>query len=186
MPFPLSRPAARRVPARRLGVAAVAACLSLILGGCMSTSDPDAPVPVMARQDAQAWAQHMTEYMAQTAGVTLTPGTVDPSFDPCVGKNDEVAKDGRYTMSYAVYSPAPLDRHPEAVRKIRAMLEQQGFQIKGYRETANGKVAALLDAFQPSGSYLVSVESTVTKELLLFRINTRCLMPPATPSAASG
>ncbi|MER7757209.1 hypothetical protein [Kitasatospora sp. NPDC097643] len=151
----------------------------------MSTSDPNEPLPVMATQDAQGWAQHMTEFMAQTAGVTLNPSSTGPTFEACVGEKGEVAKDGRYTMSYAVYSPAPLDQHPEAVRKIRAMLEQQGFTIKGYRETVNGKVAALLDAFQPSGRYLVSVETTVTKELLLFQINTRCLMPPATPSATS-
>ncbi|MFF7459078.1 hypothetical protein [Kitasatospora sp. NPDC008115] len=151
----------------------------------MTTSDRDAPLPVMARQGAQDWAQHMTEYMAQTAGIALTPGSAEPFFNDCVGKHDEVAKDGRYTMSYAVYSSVPLETHPEAVRKIRTMLEEQGFKIEGYRETANGKISPLLDASQPSGNYLISVETT-TGGLLLLRVNTTCLMPPASPSQSAG
>ncbi|MET9617494.1 hypothetical protein [Kitasatospora indigofera] len=138
---------------------------------------------MMARQDAQDWARHMTEFMAQTAGITLTPDIKEPSFDPCVGKNDEVAKDGRYTLSYAAYSDTPLDSHPEAVRKIRTMLEGEGFKISSYREEVDGKPNALLDATQIEGRYLVSAETTVTKNLLLLRVNTRCLMPPTTPSS---
>ncbi|MFC5667382.1 hypothetical protein ACFP3U_30995 [Kitasatospora misakiensis] len=143
----------------------------------MSRTGPADPIPVMARQDAQAWAQHMTEYMAQIAGGAITAETVRPSFRECVGKNDEVAKDGRYTMSYAAYSPIPLEQHPEAARRIRTMLEQQEFQVSGYRETLNGKVQALLDAFQPSGRYLATVETMAGGDLM-FRISTRCLMPP--------
>ncbi|MET9182874.1 hypothetical protein ABZX88_32370 [Kitasatospora aureofaciens] len=143
----------------------------------MSTPGPNDPLPVKARQDAQDWAKHMTEYMAQTAGVTLDTGSADPFFNDCVGKHDEVAKDGRYKLSYAVYSSAPLEQHPEVVRKVRAMLEQQGFKIDGYRETANGKVDTVLDASQPSSRYLITVETT-TGGLLLFRVNTPCLMPP--------
>ncbi|MFF7994759.1 hypothetical protein ACFZDG_33930 [Kitasatospora xanthocidica] len=144
----------------------------------MSTPGPNEPLPVKARQDAQDWAQHMTEYMAQTAGVALDPGSAEPFFNDCVGKKDEVANDGRYKMSYAVYSSAPLDQHAEVVRKVRAMLEQQGFKIDGYREAANGKVDAVLDASQTSSHYLITVQTT-TGGLLLFRVNTPCLMPPA-------
>ncbi|MGW2546548.1 hypothetical protein ACWC5I_38175 [Kitasatospora sp. NPDC001574] len=146
MPFPPPRPDARTAGARRLGVAALALCLPLILGGCMSTPGPNEPLPVKARQDAQDWAQHMTEYMAQSAGVTLDTGSAEPFFNDCVGKKNEVARDGRYKMSYAVYSSAPLEQHPEAVRKVRATLEQQGFKIDGYRESTDGKVDTVLDA----------------------------------------
>ncbi|MFD8757123.1 hypothetical protein ACFV0O_40045 [Kitasatospora sp. NPDC059577] len=150
----------------------------------MSVPRPAAPLPVKARQDAQDWADHMTAYMAQTAGVALDPGSAEPFFNDCVGRNDEVAEDGRYTMSYAVYSSAPLDRHPEAVRKVRTMLEQQGFTIDGYRETADGKVDTVVDASQASSRYLITVQTT-TGGLLLFRVNTPCLLPPP-PSAPSG
>ncbi|MER7752772.1 hypothetical protein [Kitasatospora sp. NPDC097643] len=166
------------VGARRLRVAAVALCLPLVLGGCMSWNDPNSPLPVRAREDTQGWARQLTESMARTAGVTLDPGSAEPEFEDCVGEKGEVATDGRYTMSYAVYSSAPLDQHPEAVRRIRAMLEQQKYTIKGYRETVDGKVAALMDAYQPSDRDLVSVETTVGGKFLLFRIGTRCLMPP--------
>ncbi|MER7583272.1 hypothetical protein [Kitasatospora sp. NPDC097691] len=177
MPFPLQRLAASRLGARHLGAAALTLCLPLILGGCMSTPGPNDPLPVKARQDAQAWAQHLTEYMAQTAGVTLDTGSVEPVFNDCVGKHDEVRKDGRYKLSYAVYSSAPLEQHPEAVRKVRAMLEQQGFKIDGYRETVNDKVDTVLDASQTSSRYLVTVQTT-KGGLLNFQVNTPCLMPP--------
>ncbi len=145
----------------------------------MSTPGPNDPLPVKARQDVQDWAKHMTEYMAQTAGVTLDPSSVEPIFSDCVGKNDEVRKDGRYKMSYAVYSSAPLEQHPEAVRKVRTMLEQQGFKIDGYRESINGEVNTALDASQASSRYLVTVQTTKGK-LLSFIVNTPCLMPPTT------
>ncbi|MFB8200452.1 hypothetical protein [Kitasatospora purpeofusca] len=150
----------------------------------MSTPGPTEPLPVKARQDAQDWAQHMTESMAQSAGVNLDASSAEPFFDGCVGKNDEVAQDGRYKMSYAVYSSAPVGQHPEAVRKVRATLEQQGFKIDGYRETTDGKVDTVLDASQPSSRYLITVETT-TGGLLLFRVKTPCLMPPAIPGASN-
>ncbi|MEU1284532.1 hypothetical protein [Kitasatospora sp. NPDC005856] len=149
----------------------------------MSTPGPNDPLPVKARQDAQDWAQHMTEYMAQTAGTALDPGSAEPKFSNCVGKNDEVRDDGRYKLTYVAYSSAPLEQHPEAVRKVRAMLEQQGFKVDGYRETTDGKVDTILDASQESSRYLVTVETT-TGGLLLFRVRTPCLMLPA-PSPTS-
>ncbi|MFJ2193533.1 hypothetical protein ACIOJE_37220 [Kitasatospora sp. NPDC087861] len=145
----------------------------------MSTPGPNDPLPVKARQDAQDWAQHMTEYMAQTAGAVLDTGSAEPIFSDCVGKHDEVVNDGRYKLMYAVYSSTPLERHPEAVRKVRAMLEQQGFKIDGYREGINGKVDTILDASQASSRYLITVETT-TGGLLAFRARIPCLMPPTT------
>ncbi|MEE1788906.1 hypothetical protein PUR71_39305 [Streptomyces sp. SP17BM10] len=143
----------------------------------MSTPGPNDPLPVKARQDAQDWAKHMTEYMAQTAGAVLDTGSTEPIFSDCVGKNDEVVNDGRYKLMYAVYSSTPLEQHPEAIRKVRTMLEQQGFKIDGYRESINGKVDTILDASQPSSRYLITVETT-TGGLLAFRVRTPCLMPP--------
>ncbi|PBC71056.1 hypothetical protein BX265_5626 [Streptomyces sp. TLI_235] len=176
------RPSPPTAPVRRLLALTLTALTTLTAGGCMSTPGKNDPLPVMAKTDAQAWAQHMTEFLAQTAGVTLTPATAKPFFSNCVGKNDEVVDDGRYTLSYAVDSTVPLQQHPEAVKKIRAALEQQKFTIDGYRETWEGKPSALLDATNTDGRYLVSVETGGGTDRLLFRINTRCLMPPSTPS----
>ncbi|KOV26982.1 hypothetical protein ADK60_20315 [Streptomyces sp. XY431] len=97
----------------------------------LSEGVPDGRVPVKARQDAQGWAQHMTEYMAQSAGVTLDAGSAEPFFNDCVGKVDTV-----------------------------------------------------LDASRTSSRHLITVETT-TGGLLLFRVKTPCLMPPATPGASS-
>ena len=125
----------------------------------MSSDGKNDPLPVMARTDAQAWAQHMTEYMAQAAGITLTPSTVNPAFRPCTGRNGERADDDRYYLSYAVDSTVPLQQHPDAVRKIRDMLTGRNFDIKGYREETDGQPDALLDAYDPQGHYLVSAET---------------------------
>ncbi|MFH8383178.1 hypothetical protein ACH4E7_19885 [Kitasatospora sp. NPDC018058] len=85
-------------------------------------------------------------------------------------------------MSYAAYAPFPLDRHPEAVRKVRAELEKQGFEIAGYREKLDdGSIDAVLDAYQRSSHYLATVETMKSGDLM-FAVTTPCLMPPSTPS----
>ncbi|MGW4806360.1 hypothetical protein [Kitasatospora sp. NPDC004272] len=152
--------------------------LSLLLGACMDSPDPNEPLPAMAKGDAQAWAQKVTEYMAQSAGVTLTADTVKPFFSNCEGKNGEVADDGRYTLAYHVSSTVPLAEHPGAVRKIKAALEKDGFTITSYRETVNNQPDALLYAKHDEGRYFIDVST----DRLTFTVNTRCLMPPSASS----
>ncbi|MFB7949911.1 hypothetical protein ACFC6L_33965 [Kitasatospora phosalacinea] len=158
--------------------------LSLLLGACMNNPDPNEPLPVMAKSDAQAWAQQMTEYMAQSADVTLTADTVKPFFSNCEGKNGEVADDGRYTLAYHVASTVPLAEHPDAVRKIKTALEKDGFTITSYRETVNDQPDALLYAKHNEGRYFIDVSTGGGTDRLTFTVNTRCLMPPSVSPTA--
>lgn len=148
----------------------------------MPVSDPLTPLPVMARPDAVGWARHLTAYLAQAAGAVLLPQTADAYVGDCVGRHGEVAADGRYTLAYAVTGVLPSAGHPEAVRAVRAALEERGFTVGGYRETREGGPDALLDASRPGAGYLVAVESAGGPDRLLFRVHTRCLTPPPGPS----
>ncbi|MFJ1796578.1 alpha/beta hydrolase [Kitasatospora griseola] len=167
---------------RRALAAATALSVSLLLGGCVTSPDPNEPLPVMAKSDAEAWARHMTEYMAQTADITLTPDSAKPYFSNCEGKNGEVADDGRYTLAYHAASTVPVAQHPDAVRKIKAALEKEGFAITGYRETVNDQPDALLYAKHNEGRYFIDVSTGGGTDRLTFTVNTRCLMPPSTSS----
>ncbi len=138
----------------------------------------------MAKADAQAWAQKMTEYMAQAAGVTLSKDSINPFFSNCEGKNGEVVEDGRYTLAYHVASTVPVAEHPDAVRKLKPVLEQDGFTVTSYRETVNGRPEALLYAKHKEGRYFINVSTGGGTDRLTFTINTRCLMPPSAPPTA--
>ncbi|RPE29150.1 hypothetical protein [Kitasatospora cineracea] len=138
----------------------------------------------MAKADTQVWAQKMTEYMAQAAGVTLNKDSVNPFFSNCEGKNGEVVEDGRYTLAYHVASTVPLAEHPGAVRKLKPVLEQDGFTVTSYRETVNGRPEALLYAKHNEGRYFINVSTGGGPDRLTFTINTRCLMPSSVSSTA--
>ncbi|GAA2144799.1 hypothetical protein GCM10009760_32720 [Kitasatospora kazusensis] len=150
----------------------------------MSHSAENAPLPVMAKSAAQDWAQHMTAYMAQRAGFRLTESSVNPHFSPCVGRRDELANDGRYSLSYSVSGSVPLAQHPDAVRRIRDLLKERGFEVGSYRETAADGIDALLDAREPTSRYLVSAETAGGPDRLLLTVSTPCLLPPTAAGAA--
>ncbi|WP_282205018.1 hypothetical protein [Kitasatospora fiedleri] len=147
----------------------------------MNSPDPNEPLPVLAKSDAETWAQHLTRYLAQTAGVTLTAESATPYFSTCEGRNGEVADDGRYTLAYHVASTTPRAQHPDAVRRIRAALEKEGFTVTGYREAWENQPDVLLYARHAEGRYFVDVSTGVNTDRLTFTVNTRCLMPPPAP-----
>ncbi|QKW23965.1 hypothetical protein HUT16_37150 [Kitasatospora sp. NA04385] len=150
----------------------------------MNSPDPNEPLPVMAKADAQAWAQQMTEYMAQSAGITLDTDSVTPFFSNCEGKNGEVAADGRYTLAYDVTSTLSRPQQVDAIRKIKAGLEKDGFTVTSYRETWQEQPNVLLYAKHDEGRYFIDVSSGVATDRLTFSVATRCLMPPSASSTA--
>ncbi|RAJ44639.1 hypothetical protein K353_01215 [Kitasatospora sp. SolWspMP-SS2h] len=156
----------------------IALALPLLLGACMNNPDPNEPLPVMAKNEAEAWAQHLTQYLAQTAGVTLTTESATPYFSNCEGRKGEVADDGRYTLAYHVAGAVPRAQHPDAARKIRSALEKDRFTVTDYRETVQDQPDVLLYAEHTEGRYFVDVSTGVNTDRLTFTVNTRCLMPP--------
>ncbi|MER5641915.1 hypothetical protein ABT095_33885 [Kitasatospora sp. NPDC002227] len=155
----------------------------------MSEPDKNAPLPTMSQHDAQTWAQHMTEYMAQTGGLQLSPAETRANFNQCVGKHDELTTDGRFTLMYSAYADVPRDQQPAVARKIRDMLKGQEFTISSYREYVDGESEVLMYANHSKSHYLITVGRAGrngSAERVMFAVDTPCLMPPNSSPAQSG
>ncbi|GAB2894595.1 hypothetical protein GCM10022245_32330 [Streptomyces mayteni] len=135
------------------------------------------PLPRMTRDEADEWTTHWAESMARSAGAELALETVRSSFLDCVGQNDEVADDGRFTHSYSVLANIEPERNVEAIRSIRDALESNGLEIQGYRSDPSLNPANLVDARHPEDQQSVTAEDHEEGQLL-FIIRTPCLLPP--------
>ncbi|MEV6588108.1 hypothetical protein [Streptomyces acidicola] len=149
----------------------------------MSQSDnPNAPLPRMEKDAAVKWAEDYTAYMARLTDVELTPSTAKVNFEACIGENDEVAEDGRYSLFYYVYSPAPVTEHTRIVRTLRRELPEQGYEVTGYREFQDAYSSAIFSARNKKNNYSIegdTVGSGKTKpQRFSFAVRTPCMLPP--------
>jgi hypothetical protein len=150
----------------------------------MSQSDDskNAPLPRMEKDAALKWAKDYTAYMARIADVELTPSSAKAHFENCIGADDEVAEDGRYSLFYYVNSQAPVTEHTRVVRTLRRELSQQGYEVTGYREFKDAYESAVFRANNKENSYRVTAEtvgSGKTKpQALSFSVRTQCMLPP--------
>ena len=143
-----------------------------------SDGDINAPLPRMSKEDAEKWARHFTESMARSAEVKIAEKTVEPTFHECVGRNDEVAEDGRFNLDYYARAPLPVADHPKAVRKIQTDLEKRGYKIDGYQEIEGEEPSVILDASSPDKGFSLSVRGYHPDDELFFSVSTPCLLPP--------
>ncbi|MEV7870924.1 hypothetical protein AB0P17_33605 [Streptomyces sp. NPDC088124] len=135
----------------------------------------------MSKEKAEEWARHWAESMARTAQAEIEPET-DPDlpaakFTDCVGKNNEVADDGRFTLRYSVRAKLPRERQAAAIRTIRDTLKDKGFEIQGYRSDPSKDPINLVDAKHPKDHQFVSVEDLDAQSIVLIAV-TPCLLPP--------
>ncbi|MEU6366594.1 hypothetical protein ABZ876_12850 [Streptomyces sp. NPDC046931] len=149
----------------------------------MSQSDaPNAPLPRMEKKAALKWAKDYTAYMARLTDVGLVPSTAKANFEACIGANDEIAKDGRYSLFYYVYSPAPVTEHTRVVRTLRRELTQQGYEVTGYREFKDAYSSAVFRANNKENSYRVTAETVgsgkAKPQRLSFSVRTPCMLSP--------
>lgn len=144
--------------------------------------DANTPLPRMEKNDALQWAKDYTAYMAKITDVELTPSTATVHFENCLGVNDEVAEDGRYSLYYYVDSPAPVSEHTRVVRTLRQKLTQQGYEVTGYREFKDAYESAVFRANNKKNFDRVTAEtvgSGKTKpQALSFSVRTPCMLPP--------
>lgn len=140
--------------------------------------DINHPLPRMSKEKAQQWAHHFTKSMARSAEVEVSGKSIRPEFTKCVGKHDELPDDGRFNLDYYARAPLSIDKHFEAVRRVRDDLKKQGYKIDGYREIKGKNQAVILDASSPEKGFEVSVEGYHREDALLFTVGTPCLMPP--------
>ncbi|MFD8304744.1 hypothetical protein ACFV29_20710 [Streptomyces sp. NPDC059690] len=179
-------PAARGTTAAGRAAIAVSAAL-LLVAGCASQDDTspkgvNSALPRKEREDALRSAKDTTARMARLTGAELLPDTAKAVYEGCVGENDEVADDGRYTLFYYVYSPAPATEHTSMVRKLRSRLPGQGYEVTSYREFKSAYASAVFRARNKKNDYRVEAEtvgSGKTKpQRFSFAVRTPCLLPP--------
>ncbi|WP_210582697.1 hypothetical protein [Streptomyces sp. GESEQ-4] len=146
------------------------------------SADPNAPLPRMDKDAALKWAEDYTAYMARLTDVELIPSTAKVNFEACIGENDEVAEDGRYSLFYYVNSPAPVTEHTRIVRKLRSELPKQGYEVTSYREFKDAYTSAIFGARNKKNGYSVdgdTVGSGKTKpQRFSFAVRTPCMLPP--------
>ncbi|MCD0483945.1 hypothetical protein LO771_16470 [Streptacidiphilus sp. ASG 303] len=148
----------------------------------MSDDGKNDPLPRLSRERATRWAEEHTARMAEAAGVELDRKSAESIFEECVGRNDEVVRDGRYSLYYTVYAPAPKERHTEVVRKVRADFEKEGYRIAGYREYQDDYYTAVVDAVDDDTRFSLSAESAgparKPSRTILFSVRSPCMIPP--------
>lgn len=146
------------------------------------SDDPNAPLPRMKKDAALKWAKDYTAYMARITDVELDPSTEKVHFEACVGENDEVAKDGRYSLFYYIYSPAPTSEHTRVVQTLRQTLPKHGYEVTSYREFKNSYTSAVFRARNKESSYTVSTTTVGSgkkePQALSFAVRTPCMLPP--------
>ncbi|WP_063796109.1 hypothetical protein [Peterkaempfera griseoplana] len=143
----------------------------------MSDDAKNDPLPRLSRARATQWAEEHTARMAEAAGVELDRASAEAAFEDCVGRKDEVAHDGRYSLFYTVYAPVPRERHTDVARRLRADFEKEGFRITGYREYQDDRLTALVDAKDDETRFSLATGS-VSPTRYLFSVRTPCMIPP--------
>ncbi|MFF2148710.1 hypothetical protein [Kitasatospora sp. NPDC058190] len=59
------------------------------------------------------------------------------------------------------------------------MLVGEGLTVNGYRESADGKPDALVDAFHPNSRYFATAETSGSGDRMYLGVTTPCLLPPS-------
>ncbi|MFI0218372.1 hypothetical protein [Streptomyces lydicus] len=167
---------------RRVRQIALTASVIIFTGACMSQppEDPNKALPRKSREDSLAWAKQYTATMAHYAGVKIGKrfGSPFTHFEDCVGQNDEVADDGRYTLTYTAYADLPQEEHIPAVRKLRAALKKQGgVDVSSYEERPHSH-EVILDGYHEKEHFSLVADSVKPPNTLRLSVSTPCFLPP--------
>ncbi|MDT0460155.1 hypothetical protein RM550_31300 [Streptomyces sp. DSM 41527] len=143
-----------------------------------SNDNANEPLPRKSRADTLAWAKRYTSVMAHYAQVDIAQ---DPAprthFEDCIGKGDEVADDGRFTLTYATYARLPVQEHTAAVRKLRAELKKHGVDVSDYAEDRDRPAVTLYGKNESEG-FLIIADTVKPANTLRLSVSTGCFLPP--------
>ncbi|MFG2225933.1 hypothetical protein [Streptomyces sp. NPDC048644] len=143
-----------------------------------NSDDANKPLPRKSRENALTWAKRYTSTMAHFAevkvGNTYGPFT---DFEDCVGQSDEVAEDGRYTLTYTVYADLPREEHIAAVRKLRAALKEHGVDVSSYEERPHTH-QVILDGYHEKENFSLIADTAKPPNTLRLSVSTPCFLPP--------
>ncbi|WP_234389766.1 hypothetical protein [Streptomyces sp. XC 2026] len=163
-----------KIAARAIATATIATAVA----ACTSSGIND-PLPLMSREDAEEWAAHWIDSLAHTAGGEIDEDTKKINFRDCLGKNDELAEDGRFEHTYSARVVLPPEQRAQAVVDIRDTLVEKGFEVQSYRSDPTKRPANLLDTWHPEDRQSVTAEDfTENENHLLLVVSTPCLLPP--------
>ncbi|MDQ8700924.1 hypothetical protein RCO28_00250 [Streptomyces sp. LHD-70] len=152
----------------------------LLSGACMSqqSDDVNEPLPRKSRESSLAWAREYTSAMARYAEVRITDHPASRKhFEECVGKNNEVADDGRYMLTYTAYAKIPDERHIGAVRKLRKALEEHGVRVTSHTERPETPEVILYGTNDEQRFSLIA-DSVNPPGTLRLSVSTACFLPP--------
>ncbi|GAU70943.1 hypothetical protein SSP35_24_00480 [Streptomyces sp. NBRC 110611] len=144
----------------------------------MNDGGKNDPLPVKSQEQAEHLVRGLVDSLAEEYGLKVDGKTVHKEFRDCFGKEGESTDDGRFDLTYAVRAALPEAEHGTAIRAMRKRLEAQGYKISGYREDKTKDPWALMDAKGGKDNLVVSVESYMPPDQLVFSVNTPCFLPP--------
>jgi len=140
--------------------------------------DINKPLPRKSQEDSSSWAKKFVSAMARHAEVKISH---DPAprkrSNTCVGKNDEVPEDGRYTLTYTAYADLPADQHIASVRKLSEALKKHGVRITGVTERPETPEVILFGESEKEG-YTLIADTVKPPNTLRLSVTTPCYLPP--------
>ncbi|MFE1177022.1 hypothetical protein [Streptomyces sp. NPDC058773] len=162
-----------------------ALCLAVLLlaTACAGDGEDDKNAPLPRKSEAQALseARHYTKALAGSSGVVLSPRTAVKDLHTCVGKDDETAEDGRFTLTYHVRGELPRQQHIAAARRLREAMEGQRISVDHLDERPGDDRPVILDgsvAGKRKERISLTVESVEGPDSLQYVVTTPCYLPP--------
>ncbi|MFG2528914.1 hypothetical protein [Streptomyces sp. NPDC048516] len=162
-----------------------ALCLAVLLltTACGGDSEEDKNAPLPRKSEAQALgeARQYTKTLAGSSGVELASRTAVKSFHECVGKGDETAQDGRFTLTYHVRGELPREQHIAAARRLRKALEGGRITVGHLDERPGDDRPVILDGSvigRRKERISLTVESVEQPDSLQYVVTTPCYLPP--------
>ncbi|MFF4521575.1 hypothetical protein [Streptomyces bluensis] len=168
---------------RARGALSLAAAL-LITAACAGgdgEDDKNAALPRKSEKQALSEAQQYTEAMARYSGVVLSSGTAVKDVYDCVGKDDEIAEDGRFTLTYHIKGELPREKHIAAARRLSKALEGHRITVDSLDERPGDDRPVILDGSvvgKQKERISLTVESIEAPDGLQYVVTTPCYLPP--------
>ncbi|SDT70386.1 hypothetical protein [Actinoplanes derwentensis] len=165
------------VKRRHIAIPALALITALTLAAGCSTNDPtdkDEPLQTAILAEITQQVTADADNVAGAAGTELINWKTTPT--PCMGANGEFADDDRwYLTAGGNLKVAPPDQ-AAALQRIKASLEEQGWEITDNSTFADG-TRGNLDATNPTTRHVATITTTMDLQHVTVSISSPCYMP---------
>jgi hypothetical protein len=149
----------------------------LATGGCMTDDGKNDPLPVRSQAKTEYEVRALIDLLADAVGSEVEGKSVDKKFGQCMGKDGEIAHDGRFDLDYLAAVPLPREKYNTALRALRERLEAEKYKVSDYREGEWRDI--LIYAKGTDSSFFVSVHAAKPPyDELTLHVTTPCYLPP--------